>query len=136
MKYFYLSSVNKELVDHQIIIKYHSKRMYTFDIGSNDGIFLKPLIEKGVTAIGIDPSKNVGKIANDNNLETVTGFFDEKNTNFILNKYGKSDYIVASIFTHVENSHEFIENICKLLKTDSIYIRNRICKKYYRKCRI
>ena len=47
------------------------------DIGSNDGVFLKPLIKK-VKAIGIDPSINVGKIANNQGFTTHIGFFDDK----------------------------------------------------------
>ena len=31
------------------------------DIGSNDGIFLKPIKELGINAIGVEPAKNVAK---------------------------------------------------------------------------
>ena len=45
-EYFYLSSINKELVEHfkklSLIFPDNSKIL---DIGSNDGILLKPLIE-------------------------------------------------------------------------------------------
>lgn len=122
--YYYLSSVNIELVDHfKNLAKLIPKDKSLLDIGSNDGVFLKPLIKKKVKAIGIDPSINVGKIANNQGLTTHIGFFDDKNTKILLSKYGKFDYIVASsIFTHVENPNNFIKNLDKLLKSNGTFI--------------
>ena len=121
--YYYLSSVNEELVNHfNNLAKLIPKDKSLLDIGSNDGVFLKPLIKKKVKAIGIDPSINVGKIANNQGFTTHIGFFDDKNTKILLSKYGKFDYIVASsIFTHVENPN-FIKNLAKLLKSNGTFI--------------
>ncbi len=123
-EYFYLSSINSELVKHfKNLAKIIPPTSKLLDIGSNDGIFLKPLQEKNVNALGIDPSENVGKIANENGLKTIIGFFDDKNTSEILNNYGKFDYIIASsIFTHVEKSDEFINNVFNLLNDNGTFI--------------
>ena len=78
-EYFYLSSVNKELVSHfDDLAKMIPKESNVLDIGSNDGILLKPLIEKGINAIGIDPSANVGELANKKGLKTIIGFLMKK----------------------------------------------------------
>lgn len=123
-EYFYLSSVNEELVNHfNELANLIPSGSNLLDIGSNDGILLKPLIAKNINALGIDPSENVGKIANDNGLKTIIGFFDETNTSKIINEYGKFDFVVASsIFTHVENSLEFIKNVKRILKDDGTFI--------------
>lgn len=123
-EYFYLSSINHELVDHfNILAKKIPQSTKLLDIGSNDGIFLKPLLRNGVKAIGIDPSENVGRIANENGLETIIGFFDDKNTQQILDKFGKFDFVVASsIFTHVEDPIQFIKNLKKILKDTGQFI--------------
>ena len=123
-EYFYLSSVNNELVKHfhelSNMIPENSK---VLDIGSNDGILLRPLIKKKIKALGIDPSVNVGKIANENGLPTIIGFFDDQNTQLIYEKYGKFDYIIASsIFTHVISPDDFIKNLKKILKIDGTFI--------------
>ena len=76
--YYYLSSVNKKLTEHLKISVKIQNYNFVVDIGSNDGILLKPLKELKVKSIGIDPSINVGKIANDKGLETFIGFFDNK----------------------------------------------------------
>ena len=75
--YYYLSSVNESLVSHfENLAKKLSSSSFIVDIGSNDGILLKPLKSMGIKSLGIDPSINVGKLANDNGLETLIGFFN------------------------------------------------------------
>src|SRR3989344_7869499 len=60
--YYYLSSVNLGLVRHfESLAKKLSGANFVVDIGSNDGILLKPLKELGVKAVGIEPSINVSK---------------------------------------------------------------------------
>ena len=122
--YYYLSSVNNQLVLHfEKLAKKLNKSNFVLDIGSNDGILLRPLKKLGVKCLGIDPSINVGKIANKDNLETLIGFFDNKNTEKILKNYGKPDVIVASsIFTHVSEPKKFIKNIKKLLSENGMFI--------------
>ena len=70
--YYYLSSVNKGLVDHFNKLANKLKNSnFVLDIGSNDGILLAPLKKLGIKAIGVDPSINVGKIANKKGLKTI-----------------------------------------------------------------
>lgn len=122
--YYYLSSVNPGLVRHfeQLAKKLASAR-FVVDIGSNDGILLKPLKELGVQAIGVDPSINVGKIANDAGLTTIVSFFDAATAEKIKTQYSKPDVVVASsIFTHLEDPHQFIEAVKKLMADDGKFI--------------
>ena len=124
--YYYLSSVNLELDKHfEKLSKTIHKNCFVIDIGSNDGIFLKYLKKRRIKFLGIDPSKNVGKIANDKVYKTLIDFFNIKTVNKILKKYGKPDVIVASsIMTHIEKPIEFAKNIKKLLKENGLFIRD------------
>src|SRR3989344_5656751 len=77
--YYYLSSVNQGLVRHfEQLARKLSGAKFVLDIGSNDGILLKPLKESGMRAIGVEPSENVSKIANDAGFETINSFFDKE----------------------------------------------------------
>ena len=122
--YYYLSSVNKKLVDHFINLSNKlRKNNFIIDIGSNDGILLKPLKKAGIKAIGIDPSINVSRIANKNGFKTLVGFFDSHMVNKILNSYPKPDVLVASsVVTHMKNPKQFAKNVKKLLIDDGILI--------------
>ena len=74
--YYYLSSVNNKLKKHfEKLAKTLQKYKFVVDIGSNDGVLLKPLKKLKIKAIGVDPSINVGKIANERGLKTFIGFF-------------------------------------------------------------
>ena len=122
--YYYLSSVNKKLKEHFEKLAIKIKRYnFVVDVGSNDGILLKPLKKLKVKSIGIDPSINVGKIANDKGLETYIGFFDRKIIKKILKKYNKPDLIVASsVVTHLENPIKFSKDIKNFLRKDGTLI--------------
>lgn len=123
--YYYLSSVNPELQEHfNVLAEKLKKHDFVLDIGSNDGILLRPLKKLGVNCLGIDPSVNVGKIANDEGLETIIDFFTAKSAKKIIENYGHPDAIVASsIFTHLEEPKDFIEALYNLISSDGdIYI--------------
>ncbi|MES2087658.1 MAG: class I SAM-dependent methyltransferase [Patescibacteria group bacterium] len=122
--YYYLSSVNPGLVRHfEKFAQKIKKSKFVVDVGSNDGIFLKPLKALGVKAVGVDPSINVGKIANDAGLTTIVAFFNNESAETITKKYGKPDVVVASsIFTHLEDPHQFIDAVKKLMTADGEFI--------------
>tara|TARA_B100000925_G_C21962002_1_gene453815 strand:+ start:113 stop:1297 length:1185 start_codon:yes stop_codon:yes gene_type:complete len=122
--YYYLSSVNKKLVEHFVTLsKKLTKYDFVVDIGSNDGILLQPLKKLKINSIGIDPSINVGKIANERGLKTFIGFFNKKIIEKILKKYKKPDLVVASsIITHLKDPIEFAKNIKLFLRENGTLI--------------
>ena len=122
--YYYLSSVNLGLVRHfEALAQKLASAKFVVDIGSNDGILLKPLKTMGVKALGIEPSVNVSKIANDAGLPTITAFFDRTSVSQIVAEHGKPDIIVtSSVFTHVADPHQFIEDVKALMADDGSFI--------------
>ena len=118
--YYYLSSVNPGLVRHfETFAQGLSHARFVVDIGSNDGILLKPLKSLGVKCLGVEPSVNVSQIAIDAGLPTLVRFFDAQSVQAILAEHAKPDVIVASsIFTHLEDPHDFLNNIETLLADD------------------
>ena len=117
--YYYLSSVNAGLVRHfEDLAATLQGARFVVDVGSNDGILLKPLAALGVNAIGVEPS-NVSEIANKAGLTTICAFFDAQIARVIFEAYGLADVIVASsVFTHLEDPHAFIEAAKVLLSDD------------------
>ena len=122
--YYYLSSVNKELVDHfNELANTLKNKKFVLDIGSNDGILLKPLKKLNINCVGVEPSENVGKIANSLGLTTIISFFNKQCSDNIVSKFGKPDCVVASsVFTHLENPNIFIKDLKKILSNDGVLI--------------
>ena len=123
-EYFYLSSVNLQLVNHfKKLAKKFKKNDFVLDIGSNDGILLRELKSIGIKHLGVDPSINVAKLANKKGLKTIVGFFNNKISKKIINEYGRPNIIVASsIFTHLENPVNFVKNVKNLLSKNGTLI--------------
>jgi nucleoside-diphosphate-sugar epimerase len=95
-------------------LKLKSKKSYIIDIGSNDGVALKPFKELGFKDIlGVEPAKNLAKLANKNKIKTFNGFLDKKNTKKIKKN---ADLILASnVFAHSDNLKEMAECMILLL---------------------
>lgn len=123
--YYYLSSVNAALVKHYETFarKKLKKAQFVVDVGSNDGILIKPLKEMGVRVLGVEPSVNVSKIAMEHGYNTFTGFFNEDTVKYIEEIYGKPDVITGlSMFSHLQDPHQFIEDVKSLLTDDGRFI--------------
>jgi len=120
--YLYTSSTSKLFRDHFVDaakkyakdLKLNKKKSLIIDIGSNDGVALKPFLEMGYKNIlGIEPAKNLAKLANKNRIKTFNGFLEKKN----LKKIKKNaDLILASnVFAHSDKLKEMADCMLKLL---------------------
>ena len=127
--YLYTSSTSASFREHFIFaakkyvkeLKLKPKKTYIIDIGSNDGVALKPFKELGFKNIlGIEPAKNLAKLANKNKLKTFNGFLNKKN---IKNIKKNADLILASnVFAHSDNLKEMAECMIQLLSKKGIII--------------
>lgn len=128
--YVYQSSTSKQFRNHfeeiakEVKIEFNlNKKSLVVDIGSNDGIFLKPLKDMDVNAIGVEPAKNISKIANAKGLKTLTEYFSQKTVNKIIREYGKADLVTAfNVFAHSDGLKEILNNTEKVLKKDGEFI--------------
>ena len=128
--YFYLSSTSQQFKDHFYRIANDlkkdlnlNKNSLVVDIGSNDGIFLEPIKNLGIKCIGVEPAKNVAKIANSKKLKTLQEYFSEKTVKKIISKYGRADVITAfNVFAHSDGLKEILNNVESLLKNDGEFI--------------
>jgi len=127
--YLYLSSTSKTFRDHftEAAKKYVKefkltpKKSYIIDVGSNDGIALKPFKDlKFKNILGIEPAKNLAKLANKQKIKTYNGFLDEKS----LKKLKKNaDVVLASnVFAHSDQLKMMAECMIKLIKANGTII--------------
>ena len=126
--YLYTSSTSKSFRNHFILAakKYIKefklkKKSLIIDVGSNDGIGLKPFKDLGYSNIlGIEPATNLAKLANKNKIKTFNGFLENIN----LKKLNKNaDLILASnVFAHSDKLKEMTECMLKLLNKNGVII--------------
>ncbi len=101
--------------------KLNKKKSYIIDIGSNDGIALKPFQSFGFKNIlGIEPAKNLAKLANKRKIKTFNGFLNIKNLKKI--KTGADIILASNVFAHSDNLKEMAECMKRLLKKDGTII--------------
>ena len=120
--YLYTSSTSSSFRNHFIdaaknytkLLKLSAKKSYIIDIGSNDGVALKPFKDLGFkNFLGIEPAKNLAKLANKNKIKTFNGFLENKNLKKIK---GNADLILASnVFAHSDKLKEMAECMLKLI---------------------
>ena len=128
--YVYLSSTSKQFREHFIRLSKELKNelklnsnSIVVDIGSNDGIFLEPLKKLGIRAVGVEPAKNIAKIANAKQLTTIPEYFSQNTVNKIKNKYGKVDLVTGfNVFAHSDDLKSILNNVEKILKADGEFI--------------
>ena len=128
LNYLYTSSTSKVFREHfeksakKYIKEFKlTKKSYIIDVGSNDGIALTPFRNLGFkNVLGIEPAKNLAKLANKNKIKTFNGFLTIKN----LKKINKgADIILASnVFAHSDNLKEMAECMKRLLKKNGTLI--------------
>jgi len=122
LNYLYTSSTSKIFRNHFVeaakkysqVLKLNTKKSYIIDIGSNDGVALKPFLDLGFKKVlGIEPAKNLAKLANKNKIKTFNGFLEKKNLKKIKKK---ADLILASnVFAHSDKLKEMAECMFALL---------------------
>ena len=120
--YLYTSSTSKIFRNHFVEaakkyskdLKLNKKKSYIIDVGSNDGVALKPFLDLGFKKVlGVEPAKNLAKIANKKKIKTFNGFLDKKNIKKIK---GNADLILASnVFAHSDKLKEMAECMLYLL---------------------
>ncbi len=127
--YLYTSSTSQVFREHFIKaankyvteLKLNKQKSFIIDVGSNDGVALKPFLDLGFKKIlGIEPAKNLAKQANKNRIKTFNGFLEKKN----LKKIKKNaDLILASnVFAHSDKLKEMAECMFKLLSKNGTIV--------------
>lgn len=128
--YVYVSSTSKVFIKHfeQFAKKAYrqlnlNSNSFVIDIGSNDGILLKPFKKLRTKVLGIEPAVEIAKIARSEGIDTVSDYFSKKLARAVVKKYGKADVITATnVFAHIDDLDEVIEGLKILLKDDGVFI--------------
>lgn len=118
--YFYFSSATKTMSRHFAELASEIAGMRpqrVVEIGCNDGVLLKPLADRGIRVVGVDPARNVVGTINDPRIEVINEFFGPGVVS------GKADVVVANnVFAHMPDLHAVTQAVADLLTDDGVFI--------------
>ena len=129
-EYLYLTSASKPIVSH---FETYASEIYdeflkvsadplVIEIGSNDGSLLKEFQKFGTNVLGIEPAKNIAKIANDIGIPTKNVFLNYDAAKKISLEQRASVIIANNVLGHIEDLKEFIKCIKVLLDDNGIFV--------------
>ena len=127
--YRFVSSTTKTLSKHfeqyakTMKERFLKKDSLVIEFGSNDGVLLKPFNDLGIKAIGVEPAKNIARLARKKGCEVINDFFNLATAKKIEKKNGKAKLVCANnVFAHIDNMHEPMKGIKFVLKEDGIFV--------------
>ncbi len=98
-----------------------SSRDLVVEIASNDGTFLRPFVESGVRAIGVDPAANIAEMANAAGIRTRCAFWNSSVADDIVASEGRANLVVArNVIAHVSDLHEVVGAISDVLDEEGV----------------
>jgi len=127
--YRFVSSTTKTLTTHfqqyakTMKNKFLKKNSLVIEFGCNDGVLLKPFKDLGIKAIGVEPAKNIAKLARRKKCNVINAFFNLTTVKKIEKKNGKASLVCANnVFAHIDNMHEPMKAIKFILKKEGIFV--------------
>ncbi|HEX6728971.1 MAG TPA: class I SAM-dependent methyltransferase, partial [Pyrinomonadaceae bacterium] len=129
--YVYFSSFSDTMLNHAEALvnevlreRRLSNDSLAVEVASNDGYLLQFYKHRGVPALGIEPARNVARVAVDERgIRTVTEFFGEKLARELASNGDSADVLHANnVLAHVADLNDFVSGVRHLLKDEGVAI--------------
>jgi len=139
--YLYFSSFSDALLQHAETIATRLRKeralnehSLVIEVASNDGYLLQYYKRAGVPVLGIEPARNVARVAEkERGIPTICEFFDERLAARLVDRGQLADVIHANnVLAHVADLNEFVCGLGRILKRDGVliievpYVKNMI----------
>jgi len=92
------------------------------DIGSNDGALLRPFKNGGHRVLGIDPAKEIARVATESGIPTIPELMSLDLARKIRGEHGAAHVVCAfNAFAHADNMGEMADGIRTMLAPDGVF---------------
>lgn len=123
-EYLYFSSFSDALLRHarEAAERYIrdfslSGQSRVIEIASNDGYLLQNFVHAKVPCLGIEPARNIAKVAREKGIETVGEFFGKDLATKLAGEGKKADLILGNnVFAHAPNTNDFVAGLRALIQ--------------------
>lgn len=127
--YLYMSSASAPMVEHfaalaeEIVRRFAPRGSLVVEVGSNDGVLLKPLQKGGAKVLGVEPAANLAAQANAEGLETWTEFFATTVARRVVAERGRARVVVANnALAQIDDLIDVAMAVETLLDDDGVFI--------------
>ena len=127
-EYAYFSSYADTWLQHvknytdQMVERFHlDKSRFVVEVASNDGYLLQYFVEKGIPVLGIEPAKNVAKVAVEKGVPTLMEFFGRECARRLAAEGKQADLIAGNnVLAQVPDLNDFVAGLKILLKAGGV----------------
>ena len=130
-RYFYHSSAIGTLREHFDALAAEVSERWTpeprgrvvVEIGSNDGVLLKPLTDRGLNALGVEAAANLAESARGRGLQVKNAFFSRRVAAEVRAEHGPAAVVLANnVFAHLDEMEDIVGGIADLLDDEGVFI--------------
>jgi 2-polyprenyl-3-methyl-5-hydroxy-6-metoxy-1,4-benzoquinol methylase len=91
-------------------------RSLVVELASNDGYLLQYFVEKNIPVLGIEPARNVAKVAQERGIPSVSEFFGRTLAAQLVREGRRADLILGNnVLAHVPDVNDFVGGMKVLL---------------------
>jgi 2-polyprenyl-3-methyl-5-hydroxy-6-metoxy-1,4-benzoquinol methylase len=125
-EYTYFSSYSTSWLAHAKAYTNYMADRFGFDknsliveIASNDGYLLQYFKEKNIPVLGVEPTANTAKVAEQKGIHSIVDFFGSKLAKEQID--GKADLILGNnVLAHVPDINDFVKGVKIALKSNGV----------------
>jgi novobiocin biosynthesis protein NovU/D-mycarose 3-C-methyltransferase len=93
------------------------------EIGSNDGTLLRAFDRSRVRVLGVEPARNIARMANAAGIPTLDEFFGEAIAKRILSEHGPATAIIGNnVVAHIDDLHGLLRGVRTLLAPAGVFV--------------
>jgi len=129
-QYLYFSSFSDTMLHHaqataQGLIRTLGLGPASFvvEIASNDGYLLQHFVKAGVPVLGIEPARNIARVAVERGIPTLAEFFGADLAEDLTTQGQRADLILANnVLAHVADINSVVAGVKRLLKPEGVFV--------------
>jgi SAM-dependent methyltransferase len=128
--YVYFSSFSDTMLEHArlsaaalIKVRRLDQTSMVVELASNDGYMLRNFLAAGIPSLGIEPARNIAKVAQEKGVPTLCEFFSAQLAQRLAVEGKQADVILANnVMAHVPDINNIIAGIHTLLKPHGVFV--------------
>lgn len=129
-EYIYFSSFSDTMLRHARVAAEKliqerglNSNSLVVEIASNDGYLLQHFVEAGVPVLGVEPARNIAKVAEERGIRTISDFFGRELAARLVAEDERADVILANnVMAHVPDINGVVAGIKMLLKPGGVFV--------------